>query len=334
MRIRNVTSAFAVLVMLSLPALCADVEFVTPKVNDSITKALSYLKRIQSADGAWGSASQGRNPAITALATMALMAEGNLPGRGKYGANVERGIKYLMRSVDPGTGFIGGAGGQMYAHGFATLALAEAYGMMPSEELRRKLQLAIRCIVRSQKSDGGWRYDPAPQGESDLSVTICQMMALRAANNAGIHVSKSTIDRAVRYTKQSANPDGGFRYMLRGGGSSFPLTGAGVTCLYGAGAYDSKEAKNGLAFLQKFFTANPGQGRYAHYFYGHYYAVQAMYQAGGKHWDFWYPRIRDELLRTQMPDGSWQAEIDPAYGTAMAALILQVPYNYLPIFQR
>ena len=159
-------------------------------------------------------------------------------------------------------------------------------------------------------------------------------MALRAANNAGIKVSKTTIARAIKYTKQSANPDGGFRYMLSSGGSSFALTGAGVTTLYGAGEYDCKEAKNGLEYLKKYFEQNRGQGHYGHYFYGHYYAAQAMYQAGGKYWDFWYPRIRDELLRTQLPDGSWQSEVGNVFGAAMAALVLQVPYNYLPIFQR
>ncbi len=326
---------FCLALVSATPAVAADsADFVTPQVQDAVSKALSYLKRIQNPDGSWSGSSYGaRHPAVTALACMAMMAQGNLPGRGKFGKNVERGIKFLMSSVDPRTGYAGG-GSQMYGHGFVTLALAEAYGMMPSAELREKLQLAVKCIIRSQKPDGGWRYDPSPNGNSDLSLTVCQIMALRAANNAGIQVSKATISRAIKYTKQSANPDGGFRYMLNSGGSSFPLTGAGVTTLCGAGEYDCKEVKNGLEFLKNFFTQTSGQGRYGHYFYGHYYAVQAMYQAGGKYWDFWYPRIRDELIRTQLADGSWQSEVGNAFGAAMGALILQVPYNYLPIFQR
>jgi len=320
----------------ALPATAAEeIDFVTPKVQEAVRKALSYLKRTQNPGGSWGSSSYGRHPAITALATMAMMAQGNLPGRGRYGKNVERGIKFLMKQVDPKTGYIGGGGhGQMYGHGFATLCLAEAYGVTPSSQLREKLRLAVRCIVRSQKPDGGWRYDPSPYGASDLSLTICQMMALRAANNAGIKVGKKTIARAVKYTKQSANPDGGFRYMLYSGGSSFALTGAGVTTLYGAGEYDSKEAKKGLEWLKKYLATHRGQGRYSHYFYGHYYAAQAMYQAGGKYWAFWYPRVRDDLLRAQLGNGSWPSQVGNVYGAAMGALILQVPYNYLPIFQR
>lgn len=329
------TVALCTVAVLAGGAAADEVALVTPAVHEAVAKAISFLKRTQNPDGSWGASGYGRNPAVTGLACMAMMAQGNLPGRGKYGKQVERGIRFLMREVDPSTGYIGASGqSQMYGHGFATLCLAEAYGMMPSPELRQKLLLAIRCILRSQKADGGWRYGPDPHGNSDLSLTVCQMMALRAANNAGIKVGKNAIQRAIKYTKQSANADGGFRYMLYAGGSSFALTGAGVTTLFGAGEYDCREAQKGLDYLKEYFERNRGQGGYGHYFYGHYYAAQAMYQAGGKYWEFWYPRIRDDLLRTQLANGSWQSEVGNAYGAAMGALILQVPYNYLPIFQR
>ena len=71
-----------------------------------------------------------------------------------------------------------------------------------------------------------------------------------------------------------------------------------------------------------------------HYFYGHYYAVQAMWTAGGKYWAEWYPYIRDELLSTQQNNGSWSDGVDAHYATAMACIILQVPNNYLPILQK
>jgi len=317
-------------------AIAADqAEFVTPEVHAAVAKALRFVASTQNADGSWGSASYGNNPAITGLACMALMADGNFPGRGKYGKQVERAVKFIMNSVDQRTGFIGSrTGAQMYGHGFATLCLAEAYGMVPSGDLEKKLRLAVKCIVSSQKSDGGWRYDPSPRGNSDLSITVCQMMALRAANNCGVKVSKAVIERAIAYTKKSATPDGGFSYTLGSRHPSFALSGAGVTVLYGAGDYDCREAKNGLEYLKKHLARRPGQGGYGHYFYGHYYAAQAMYQAGGEYWEFWYPRVRDDLLRAQLPNGSWQSRVGNVYGAAMGALVLQVPYNYLPIFQR
>jgi len=60
-----------------------------------------------------------------------------------------------------------------------------------------------------------------------------------------------------------------------------------------------------------------------------------MWHAGGRHWKQWYPAIRDELLRRQQTNGCWlDASNGRQYGTAMACLILQMPNNYLPIFQR
>ena len=79
----------------------------------------------------------------------------------------------------------------------------------------------------------------------------------------------------------------------------------------------------------------PGKGAPGtHYFYGQYYAVQAMYQAGGIHWQNWFPAIRDELLDKQNENGSWPGQAGPEYGTAMALIVMQIPNRLLPIFQR
>ncbi len=83
--------------------------------------------------------------------------------------------------------------------------------------------------------------------DADLSVTICQINALRAARNAGLFVPKETVDACIRYVKRSQNPDGGFRYMLQGGASAFPRSAAGVVALQSAGEYDTKEVRDGVA---------------------------------------------------------------------------------------
>ena len=107
--------------------------------------------------------------------------------------------------------------GPMYGHGFATMFLAECYGMSRRAELRGKLAAAVKLIVDSQNDEGGWRYWP-DSTDADVSVTICQVMALRAARNAGLSVPKTTIDRCIEYVKKCQNPDGGFTYMLGDGG--------------------------------------------------------------------------------------------------------------------
>jgi len=307
---------------------------MTPDVRAGIDKGLAYLATQQAADGSFGNDRSGQAVAVTSLACIAFMANGDVPGRGTYGAQVEKGLDYVLKNVQE-TGLIAtdGAQGPMYGHGFGMLFLGEIYGMTGDRRVREALVRAVRLTVSTQNSEGGWRYHPVPI-DADISVTITQIMGLRAARNAGLSVPKETIDRAIVYVRQCQNPsDGGFRYMLNAGGSAFPRSAAGVASLYYAGVYEDNAIQKGLDYLlrQKPDTANRGIG---HYFYGQYYAVQAMFLAGGKYWAQWYPMIRTDLLKQQQGNGGWSSEQGDEYGTAMALIILQVPNRYLPIFQR
>ena len=303
-------------------------------LNRSIDRGLKWLASQQKNDGSFGSGSQyGRHVGITALAGLAFVSDGSVPGRGPYAKNVENCLDFILKSCSQQSGLIAAetSYGPMYGHGFATLFLAEIFGMSPRPDLREKLQKAVALIVNTQNDRGGWRYHPV-RADADLSVTICQVMALRAARNAGITVPKSVIDRSIRYVQDSQNSDGGFRYMLDSAGSMFARSAAGVAALYYAGMYDDPAIRRGLAYLKKY---TPGKTEeQTHYYYGHYYAVQAMHMAGGNEWSVWWPAIRDELISKQSPDGSWRGEAGTEYGTAMALIILQMPKGNLPIFQR
>jgi hypothetical protein len=311
-------------------------EMMNKETDDAIKNGLAWLARTQNSDGSFGTATYRGNIAVTSLAGLAFMSSGSSPGRGPYGPQIDRALAYVMLNTSP-SGFIAVAAssthGPMYSHGFGTLFLAEAYGMTHRPEIREKLQKAVRLIVDSQNIEGGWRYQPVRR-DADLSVTICQINALRAARNAGLFVPKETVDACIRYVKKSQNHDGGFRYMLQGGASAFPRSAAGVVALQSAGEYDSKEVKDGVAYLKEYTREIKLANRYSHYYYGHYYAAQAMWLRGGEDWAQWYPAIRDELLRRQTASGMWPDSICHEYGTAMALIILQIPNNYLPIFQR
>jgi hypothetical protein len=262
------------------------------------------------------------------------MADGHLPNRGKYGPQVERGLKFVLNHCQE-TGLIAAdtSHGPMYGHGFATLFLGEIYGMTRDRRVRESLVKAVRLIVETQNPQGGWRYQPLPF-DADISVTICQIMALRSAREAGISVPKSTIEKAIAYVRQCQNPgDGGFRYMLNSGGSAFPRSAAGVASLYYAGVYEDNALNRGLDYLMA-QRDQIGSRSVGHYYYGHYYAVQAMYLAGGEYWKNWFPMIRDELVRAQDAEGKWTSTHGDAYATAMALIILQVPNRLLPIFQK
>lgn len=303
-------------------------------LNRAVERGLEWLARKQEKDGSFGSESQyGRHVGITALACMAFVSEGSVPGRGRYAKNVEAGLDFILNSASEQSGLVAAetSYGPMYGHGFATLFLGEMFGMSRRPDLKEKLQKAVTLIVRTQNDKGGWRYHPV-RADADLSVTICQVMALRSARNAGITVPKETIDRAIQYVRESQNPDGGFRYMLDSTGSMFARSAAGVAALYYAGVHDDAAIRKGLAYLMKFL---PGRApEQTHYFYGHYYAAQVMYLAGGDYWRKWWPAVRDELLVKQNPEGFWQGQAGDEYGTAMALIILQVPRQNLPIFQK
>jgi prenyltransferase beta subunit len=301
-----------------------------------VEKGLEFLAGRQLEDGTFSTGGYGRNTAVCALAGMAWLSSGSTPGRGPFGEQVSRVTDYLLQHTGE-SGFITVEGaeshGPMYGHGFATLFLAEVYGMSPRDDLREKLSTAIDLIVRTQNDEGAWRYQPR-RADADISVTICQVMALRAARNAGLRVPNETIDRCIDYVKRCQNVDGGFRYMRSPGESAFPRSAAGVVALYSAGVYEGREIERGLAYLDQFLPQGPLVGQDAHFFYGQYYAVQSMWQAGGERWEQWYPAIRDVLLARQQPEGAWPDPISTEYGTAMATIILQMPDNSVPIFQR
>ena len=46
-----------------------------------------------------------------------------------------------------------------------------------------RLAASIELIIAAQNPEGGWRYTPQPR-DADVSVTVCQVMALRAAHKA------------------------------------------------------------------------------------------------------------------------------------------------------
>lgn len=312
-------------------------ELVTPRTERAIERGLEFLARRQIKSGrdkgSFGRGGYAGGVAVCGLGGLAFMCSGSSPGQGPYGRNIDNCVDFLVANAAD-TGYLslknGSGHDNMYGHGFATLFLAEAYGMSQKQQLEGVLERSIKLIVKCQNDQGGWRYQPV-KSDADLSITICQIMALRAARDAGIDVPDETREKCIEYVKKSQNSDGGFRYTLGGGGSTFALSSAGVVSLYSAGIYDSDEVKKGLKYIERYKPGSSSVSSY--YFYSHYYACQAMWHAGGDYWEEWYPAIRDELLKNQQADGSWNdSQVGPEFGTAMACIILQMPLNYVPVF--
>ena len=173
-------------------------------------------------------------------------------------------------------------------------------------------------------------------------MTVSTLQALRAARNTGISVPMDTINRATAYVKRCARPQGfsyqaAAEYAYNDTRISYPLSACGVVALYSAGEYDSREIRSGLEFLER--PHNRLRSRRFHYYYGHYYAAQAMYLAELKHrggFRAYYTRVRDEILdeHKRSAAGEWTDDVGPTYATAMAIIVLQMPFELLPLFQK
>jgi hypothetical protein len=227
----------------------------------------------------------------------------------------------------------------MHGHGFALTFLACVYGTETRPTVRRRIKTAVDAAVRltaeGQSNFGGWTYTPG--GGDEGSVTVTQVQALRAAHNGGFNVPRATIEEAVRYIERCSTPEGGISYSLGSGGEArLPISAAAVATLYNAGEYDSPVAERCLAFVWRSFKNQSGWSTHAgHDFYAHLYASQAFYLAGDEYWNPYFPRTRDALIKMQDSDGSWNGDgIGQAYGTAITLIILQLPYKFLPIYQR
>jgi hypothetical protein len=342
-------------------------QLIDDQLRAAVSRGHDWLAAHQTRDGSWAElvgyklntnyeALDNRllpHVGVTSLALMSFLAGGHLPDRGKYGKELSRGLEFVLQaSQDDGQIQLNGT--RMYSHAFATLFLAEVYGMVERNDVKRVLQRSVDLIVDSQNAEGGWRYRPFAR-ESDMSITVCQVLALRSARNVGIHVPISTIRNAQNYVYRSAVRGNDRNYRFRGhgaygdqGGSfryqnrdhtraTFPLTAAGVTTLYAAGEYDSPIISDALDYMDRQVQAfsRDWQDHYFFY-YGHYYAVQAYYITGDPKWQRYFRTIKRMLLDRQQRNGRWRCSVGPgdAFGTAVATLILQIPLQYLPIFQR
>jgi hypothetical protein len=321
---------------------------ITPATQAAIKKGLEFLVKTHSDDGSYSNGADGQAypVAMTALAGMAFLANGNTPSRGPYADHVAKIVEYLTGNVQP-SGLISGPtqeqGYSMYGHGFSLMFLSSCYGMETNDRMRERMKKIINKAIRltaAASSNGGWCYTPGSGDEG--SVTVTQIQGLRAASNAGFTVPKGAIEGGVHYLEMCKAPEGGICYSLSSigaDGAHTPISAAAIATLYNAGQYDSKLADSCLAYVSKQFDIHKDSfqrgGNYGHAFYTHLYAAQAFYQAGDKYWDNYFPGARDQLLKMQSGDGSWQGDgIGKTYGTSIALIILQLPYKYLPIYQR
>ncbi|MFK8113900.1 MAG: prenyltransferase/squalene oxidase repeat-containing protein [Rubripirellula sp.] len=337
-----------------------------PRLDAAVDRGLEYLAGKQiSRDTA---AAMGRpeltgsfeepasvgNTGITSLAVMAFLAKGHLPGRGRYGEVINRGIDYVLtQQIENGLlvsrNFRGRTTGLMYEHSISTLLLGEVSGMVDpvrQQKVDNALSRALLVLLQAQKvpkseaNTGGWRYTPGTT-DSDLSLTGWSIMALRAAKLNGAAIPDEHIEIAVSYILNCHTPQGGFSYMPGGGPGTASMTGIAVLCLELCGEHGNEDLLVAGDFIlgRPPKMTGPDGGSVRFRYYAWYYCGQAMFQLGGKYWYQFAPIMYDSLLSDQNPDGSWKypdqiLAYNTTYPTSLAVLTLTVSARQLPIYQR
>ncbi len=365
--ILQLTRRQALLGMAALPiGLSAAAGKAKDKIDIALDRGARFIVNSQEADGSFTDPTAreaARNGyALTALGLMALASIGHQPGDpNREGAAMKRALGFMLRN-DPRRNsrngpyeYYGSDGGRMYGHGIATLCLTEMIGMGVDRDqerlLRKYTTKAVDLILVSQKAKksraeyrGGWRYDPTAH-DSDLSVTVWQVMALRSAKNAGIDVPKDAIDSAVRYLKRSyysprdargrpVNLNSGCGYMPNQR-PRYSTTAAGLLSLQVCGEYDAPEVIGSVNWLKRKAVNKREQW----FYYGTYYYSQGMQKQKGDTARNARATTEKMLMPMQSVDGSWTSQTGMeggagrVYCTSLAMLSLSVKYHFLPIYQ-
>lgn len=314
-------------------------------VDRGIARGLAWL--VQQQDMETGRFAGDLGNTNTALASMALMAAGHLPGRSEYGEHVRKGILFLAGVAERENGYFGNEGrGRMYAHGICSLALSEAYGMMPTEEENRQVKAALlaanRVTFGAQVSDerkgnhfGGWRYQPSPN-DADLSVTVWFILTLRSTQNAQLPVPEEIMERAIDYVGRTWHEDRESYSYQPGNNQSMSMRTAGVVAMLAMGENEDPALRRrheaSMAALDDF---DPLSGN-RYFYYQSYYVATAANMISDAQRESFLPRMEQALLSLQEENGSFRKHRGydgGVYSTAFALLTLSIRYQYLPIYQ-
>ena len=309
-------------------------------------RAVRFLVSTQRDDGTWpGRVSSGAG--VVGIGVMALLATGEDPDFGPYADTLRRSLRYIIVNQSPTTGVASGPGhGPMYHHGFACLALSEAYGVVnerllwqgtnvPVEERRtigQALELAVRCSLTAQKNNPhkAWRYSPEAQ-DAYTTVSGTVLMGLLGARNAGVEVPNEAVENALAYFRANTLQDGSVSYQFTRGHGRGVTRAAIATLVYAIAK--RKETREYQAVAQ-FIKERADQTVRDHPFYYRYYMAQALFQSDFDAWKAWNRRTIKELKSLQAEDGSFASSHGKAYATGMAVLALALNYRLLPVYER
>ena len=320
----------------------------TPACEESVVKALRWLKSTQASDGSWGAQNK---PAMTGLALLAYFGHCETPNSAEFGESCLKGMVYLINLGAKNGGKMASnftANSWCYEHAIATYALGEAATFCKELKLNvpslmETTEMAGQYIIDNQNKNGGWAYLYSKEGgHTDVSVAGWQIQALKACSHTDIRFKGITacISKGLDYLNGCQADNGGYGYAGKspaGKNTYFTLTGVGMLCnqMWGKGARTEVRKAAKYVLENTKFDYNTKESD----LYVHYYESQAMMQRGGEDWKNYNNLFRDQILHNQDADGSWKqpgigAEFagdgqGKTYRTCLATLMLEVYYRFL-----
>ena len=321
----------------------------TKESEDAVEDGLRWLARTQLDDGSWnfteatrvvagravGSSGRSEPMAATAMSLMCFLGAGYTHHDGKYKAEVQKGLDFLVKGGKRTGDFRGD--GDLYSHGLVSIALCEAYGMTHDGSLRAPAQSSLDFIADSQHAGGGWRYQPNQAG--DTSVVGWQVMAIASGRMAGLQTTRMVTGKTVQYLDIVHNKTTGtYGYTSAVRAGSTNTTAIGTLCrMYLHFGFDSNVMKKSVLETAKLDPVGND-------LYNKYYAIQVLHHVGGPVWEKWNAPCRDHLVKLQVKSadhaGSWQPLSSWAvsaggrhYETCLSIMCLEVYYRHLPIYK-
>ncbi len=313
------------------------------EVTSIYEKGTKFLQTNQNKDGSFGNRQDAA--AVTGLAVMAFLSTGENPNFGSYSSNIRRAVRFIIKKQNS-SGFIGPT---MYNHGFAMLALSEAYGAVDEDllwegtkterarvSIGKTIEKAVQLAVTSQKRNHvkAWHYSPVSTSSADTSVAGAVLMGLLAARNAGIEVPNESIDKALGYFKSMTEPKSGIvAYSNFGSLGDSNARSAIAALVFAIGKRkDLAEFKGASKSVADSSEQSFGN---QHPFYTQYYRAQALFQSDYAMWEKWNRNTIRTLQDTQLESGQiGKSPHGPAYSTSMSLLALALNYRFLPIYER
>ena len=322
----------------------------TPECEDAVLASLRWLVKTQNKDGSW---TKSEPVGMTGLAILTFLGRCETAQSGEFGESVLAGITYLIDKAMKNDGKLARdfkKKSWCYEHAIAVYALAEAYTLCVKSfgenihQLKEAVLASGQFLIDNQNKDGGWAYSYVRDGgHTDTSIVGWQLQALKACKFSGLEFKNISrcARNALSFMESKQGSTGAFGYKstaIRHDGTT--LTAVGALCFQIWDSSANRKARKAISYIDEHIKLDWNSKEHSD-LYGHYYAVQAMINHGGKEWKKYNKLFRDEVLKNQDEDGSYKSvqathglsgdkKYAKHYRTCLATLMLESYYRFLP----